>query len=64
MPTWNNCGCSTIYTDAWGRVINGPNSGADGSSVATSGCSNNWGLFALAGFAALAGYVAARGGKL
>lgn len=28
---WNTCGCNTIYTDAWGGVINGPNSGADGT---------------------------------
>lgn len=32
---WSNCSCSTIYTDAWGGVINGPNSGADGTPAVT-----------------------------
>jgi len=52
---WSNCGCSTIYTDAYGNVINGPNSGADGTP-ATTPCDTNWGLWALA---AIAGVVAA-----
>jgi hypothetical protein len=61
---WNSCGCSTIYTDAWGNVINGPGSGADGSQVAASQCAPNYGLLALVGVAALAGIVVANGGKL
>ena len=64
MPPWNSCGCSTVYTDAWGRVINGPNSGADGSPVAASPCATPWGLIAVAGVAAIVGIIAAHGGKL
>lgn len=63
MPTWNSCSCSTIYTDAWGRVVNGPNSGADGS-MSISPCATNWGLLAFMGVAAVVGLVAANGGKL
>lgn len=47
---WNTCGCSTIYTDAWGQPINGPGSGADGTPTTTD-CSINWGVVAMMGVA-------------
>lgn len=59
---WNNCGCSTIYTDAWGRPINGAGSGADGTPTST-GCAPNWGLWACAAIAAIAGIGLAGSGK-
>jgi len=62
MPPWNNCSCSTVYTDAWGNVINGPNSGADGTPPASS-CTPNWGLFALAAAAGLVAMHLASKGK-
>lgn len=61
---WNNCGCSTIYTDAWGNVINGPNSGADGTVPAQPSCTTNWGLYALMGVAGVLGMLMAHGGKV
>jgi hypothetical protein len=50
---WTNCGCSTIYTDAWGRPVNGAGSGADGTPTTGTGCSPNWGLLAFAAVAAI-----------
>ena len=55
---WNSCGCSTVYTDAWGRPINGPGTGSDGNPVAQ--CAPDWGLLALAGVAAIAGLLIAQ----
>jgi len=64
MPPWNNCSCNTLYTDAWGNPINGAGSGADGTQQAQpSPCTPNYGLLALAGFAALLGVMMAHGGK-
>lgn len=62
MPTWNNCSCNTIYTDAWGVPINGPGSGADGTQPVNA-CAPNYGMLALIGVAALFG-IAMAGGKL
>ena len=61
---WNNCGCSTVYTDAWGNVINGTNSGADGSTPVTSaatGCALDWSILAFIGVAGVIGVLMASG---
>lgn len=49
---WNDCGCGTIYTDAWGRAINDV-SGAATSSTGSS-CGPPWGLIAMAALGAFA----------
>ena len=58
---WTNCGCSTVYTDAWGNPITGPCSGADGSSASATGdCKPDWGIIAFMGFAAIVGMAMAK----
>lgn len=59
---WNDCGCSTVYTDAWGRPITGPGSGADGSATGGA-CGPNWGLLAFGALAALAAIAVAQPSK-
>lgn len=54
---WNDCGCSTLYTDAWGNAING------GGGANTSPCTPNWGLIALGAFAAVVAMTMHKGKK-
>ena len=53
---WNNCGCGTTYTDAWGQVINREQYPSN-----TSGCSVDWGLLACAAVAAVVALVLGKG---
>jgi hypothetical protein len=47
---WNNCGCGTIYTDAWGNPVStGPV-----DATATTPCAPDWGLLAMGAVVAVA----------
>lgn len=56
---WNDCGCSTIYTDAYGRPINTSSS----AGTVTGTCSPDWGLLAMGAVAAIAAIALAHPGK-
>lgn len=54
---WINCGCGTVYTDAYGNPINTDSSNLPGTTTGgtasdTTGCAVNWGLIACAAIAA------------
>ena len=57
---WNDCGCSTVYTDAWGNPIN---TGDGGTSDGSATCSPDWSLIAMGIGAAILGLLMASGGK-
>lgn len=56
---WNNCGCSTVYTDAWGNPVNtGPF-----NPSSTASCSPDWGLLAMGALVAVGAMVMASAGR-